>query len=71
MFLQFPEAPTGSYSFHSERFRKSYGIFRNRYDPGAGLNASRQTLEAPARTLTSPQWPCTLLRPWEPRWRNR
>ena len=23
---------TGSYSFHSERFRKSYGIFRNRYD---------------------------------------
>ena len=27
-----PGTRTGSYSFHSERFRKSYGIFRNRYE---------------------------------------
>ena len=26
-----PGTRTGSYSFHSERFRNSYGIFRNRY----------------------------------------
>ena len=27
-----PGTRTGSYSFHSEKFRKSYGIIRNRYD---------------------------------------
>ena len=26
---------TGSYSFHSEKFRKSYGIFRNQYEERA------------------------------------
>ena len=27
-----PRTRTGSYSFHSEKFRKSYRIFRNRYN---------------------------------------
>ena len=29
-----PGTRTGSYSLHSERFRKSYGFFRNRYEAG-------------------------------------
>ena len=30
---------TGSYSFHSERFRKSYRIFQNRYEVAASARA--------------------------------
>ena len=41
-----PGTRTGSYSFHSERFRKSYGIFRNRYyrltpSPSASFSSLR------------------------------
>ena len=32
-----PGTRTGSYSFHFEKFRKSYGIFRNRYHPAPSL----------------------------------
>jgi len=48
MFLQFPEPALGRTRSTRKNFRKSYGIFQNRYDTaqnerGDNLNADKQT----------------------------
>ena len=53
-----PGTRTGSYSFHSEKFRKSCGIFRNRYEtldqPKPFLRATKRLMGAvPVKTQPS------------------